>query len=67
MTKGQWRQTTKRQYDKRQNDKPTVTLFLRAPLVAIGAQKWNGKNFAVCKGQKFFIYDVWKLLEANIF
>ena len=34
--------TTKRQKDsddRRQNDKKTVTLFLRAPLVAIGDQK----------------------------
>ena len=36
-TKRQNDKTTKRQW--RQNDKKTVTLFLRAPLVAIGAQK----------------------------
>ena len=33
------RQTTNNQTKETTNDKTTVTLFLRAPLVAIGAQK----------------------------
>ena len=39
------------------NDKTTVTLFLRAPLVAIGAQKWHFSIF--CQGKRCFRFFCW--------